>query len=38
MWGLGFLGFRVVFFLGLVRFADGWVGFRVFQGLDVFGG
>ena len=27
-----------VYMLGLVRFADSWVGFRVFQGLDVFGG
>ena len=36
--GLGYLGFRVISRLLLGRFAYGFVGFRVFQGLDVFGG
>ena len=36
--GLGYLGFRVFSRLRLARFSYGLVGFRVFQGLDVFGG
>ena len=36
--GLYYLGFRVISRLRLARFAYGFVGFRVFQGLDVFGG
>ena len=36
--GLGFLGFRVISRLGLARFSYGWVGFRVFQLLEVFCG
>ena len=32
------LGFRVLLRLGLARFAYGWVGFRVFQRLEVFSG
>ena len=36
--GLGFLGFRVVSRFGLARSSYGWVGFRVFQLLEVFCG
>ena len=36
--GLGFLGFRILLRLGLARFSYGWVGFRVFQRLEVFSG
>ena len=36
--GCFFLGFRVLLRLGLARFAYGWVGFRVFQRLEVFSG
>ena len=36
--GLGYLGFRIISCLRLARFAYGFVGFRDFQGLDVFGG
>ena len=34
--GWVFLGFRVLFCLGLARFTYGWVGFRVFYRLEVF--
>ena len=36
--GLRFIGFRVVSRLGLFRVVYGWVGYRVFQGLEVFCG
>ena len=36
--GCFFLGFRVHLRLGLASFAYGWVGFRVFQRLEVFSG
>ena len=36
VWGLGFFGFRILLRLGLARFALGWVGFSIFQRLEVF--
>ena len=36
VWGLGFLGFRILLRLVLARFALGWVGFSIFQRLEVF--
>ena len=38
VYGLGFLGFRVVSHFGLARFSYGWVGSGVFQLLEVFCG
>ena len=36
--GRGFLEFRVLLRLGLASFSYGWVGFGVFQRLEVFSG